>query len=105
MPYLSSFAFPIDEGSEDLLSSQRFKLSHANSEEGLQLKREIPEIKVLTKDLLDDANLKGNSQILVIDDDKAELKTFLDREPRKTEQNAMRAHQGVGNFRYLQKAN
>ena len=66
MPYLPSFVFPIDERSEELWSSQRNELSSTKSEEGRQ---QVPVIKVLRQS---DSNLKGNSQILVIDDEKAE---------------------------------
>ena len=55
----------------------------AKNEEGRQ---QVPVIKVMRQS---DANLTGNSQILVIDDDTAELKRLVDREPPKTEQDVM----------------
>ena len=67
------------------MSTQRNDLS----EEKRQPKQEIPVIKVLRQDPLGDANLKGNSQILVIDDKKAELPRLVDREARQTDQDIL----------------
>ena len=82
------------------MSTQRNDLS----EEGRQPKQEIPVIKVLRQDPLGDANLKGNSQILVIDDEKAKLPRLADREARQTDHDVMgNRHYGDINSRQIAK--
>ena len=95
MPYLPSFVFPIDERSEELWSSHRNEVSSTKSEE---VRQQVPVIKVLRQS---DANLTGNSQILVIDDDKEEV---VEKEARKTDQDVVGSRQGDAYSWELQKA-
>ena len=97
MPYLPSFVFPIDERSEELWSSHRNELSISSTkiEEGRQ---QLPVIKVLEQS---NANVTGNCQILVIDDEKAEE---VDSEAQKIDQEEMVTRQAASNPWELQKA-